>query len=180
MQRTIVLISAVVLVVLGAAPITARDRAAVSTAPKQIGELMACRAITEGQARLACFDRQVAELDRATQSREVVIADREAVQSAKRGLFGFAAPVGRLLGFGGNDGEAELKEIQGKVAQVGRTRGGEVRLTLNDGGVWEQNDTRSFVLSPKPGNAVKITRGALGSFFVSVQGQRAIKMRRVQ
>lgn len=180
MQSKSALLSVVALSLLGAGGVSARDRSESPAAPKQIHDLMACRMIVDGQARLTCFDRQVAELDRATQSREVVIADREAVQTAKRGLFGFAAPVGKLLGFGGNDGEDELKEIVGTVSQVGRTRDGELRLTLDDGGVWEQNDTRSFVLSPKVGNAVKITRGALGSFFVSVQGQRSMKMRRVQ
>lgn len=147
--------------------------------PKEYRELMACRAINDGPARLSCFDRHSAELDAATQSRQVVIADREAVKSVRRGLFGFTAPVGRLLGFGSSD-EEEIKQIESKVVRVGHTGDGGWRLGLEDGSTWEQNDTRGFVLSPKAGNAVKITRGALGSFFVAVQGQRAVKMRRVQ
>jgi len=156
----------------------ARD-AQAPVPPKEYRELMACRDIGDASARLACFDRGATQLDAATRSREVVITDRATVTSARRGLFGFTAPVGRLLGFGSND-EDEMKEVESKVTRVGHTGDGGWRLVLEDGSIWEQTDTRSFVLSPKIGNGVKITRGALGSFFMAVQGQRGIKMRRVQ
>jgi hypothetical protein len=159
---------------------TARGKDEQLAAPKQLANLMACRANVDATSRLTCFDHKIADLDRATQSGEVIITDRVAVQSAKRGLFGFAAPAMRLAGFGSPSGADELKEIQTKVSQVSRTRDGELRLMFDNDGVWEQNDTKTFVLTPRPGNAAKITRGTLGSYFVSVSGQHAIKMRRVQ
>lgn len=142
-------------------------------------ELMQCRSIADEQTRLACFDRQSAALENATRNHEILISDKETVQAARRGLFGFAAPIGRLMGFGANDDDKnEIKEIQTSVKGVRRTSNG-WRLEFADGSTWEQNDTRDFALSPKIGNDARITRGALGTFLVSVRGQRSIKMRRV-
>ena len=151
-----------------------------STPPPEIyRQLMDCRTITEATERLACYDQQTAALEEAAQKREIVISDKNAVKAAQRGLFGFAAPIGRLMGFGSNGDEAEeIKEIESTVTGARHTANG-WRLELEDESTWEQNDTRDFVLSPKPGNPVKISRGALGTYFVSVNGQRAIKMRRI-
>ncbi|GFM29935.1 hypothetical protein [Novosphingobium sp. PY1] len=159
---------------------TAKDDEAPAP-PEVYQQLMGCRSIAEATDRLACYDRQTEVLDTATRSKEVVIADKKALKEARRGLFGFTAPIGRLMGFGGNeDDDAEaVKEIETSVSDVRHSRAG-WRLDLADGSTWEQNDTRDFVLSPKVGNPVRIGRGALGTYFVSVNGQRAIKMRRVK
>lgn len=157
----------------------AKDGPAASPPPELYRQLIDCRALADAGERLACYDRQTAALEEATRKREIVISDQNAVKAARRGLFGFTAPVGRLMGFGGDDDEAEqITEIESTVASARRTADG-WRLELEDGSTWEQNDTRDFVLSPKPGNPVKITRGALGTYFVSVKGQRGVKMRRV-
>ena len=152
--------------------------------PELYRQLVACKDIGDAAARLACYDRQVAAFDAATQSRDIVIADREEVRQARRGLFGFAAPVGRLFGFGSDgDGGAqdrdEITSLETKVARVGRGQSG-WRLTFDEGGTWEQIDTRGWVMSPRAGQAAVISKGALGSYFVSVDGQRGIKMRRVE
>lgn len=148
--------------------------------PAPYRQLLACRDLSDAAARLACYDRQVADLDQATQKNEIVIADKKAVETAKRGLFGFATPVAKLMGFGGNDDAAEeLKEVSTTVTAVRHGKSGWI-LEFEDGSTWEQNDTRDFVLSPKIGNTAEIARGALGTFTVSVHNQRPIKMRRVR
>ncbi|MCT2399675.1 hypothetical protein [Novosphingobium mangrovi (ex Huang et al. 2023)] len=149
--------------------------------PDLYRKLMDCRAMSNPDERLACYDEQTAALDEATQKREIVISDKKAIDTARRGLFGFAAPIGKLMGFGGNDDEDdsdEIKEIETSVSSVRRSGSGWL-LKLEDGSTWEQNDTRDFVLSPKVGNTVRIKRGVLGTYLVSVQGQRSIKMRRI-
>lgn len=148
--------------------------------PETFRQVVACRTIPDAMARLTCYDQQVAALEQAASRREIVIADKQAVETAQRGLFGFATPVAKLMGFGGNDDAAtELKEISTKVGGVRKTGAGWL-LDFEDGSTWEQNDTRDFVLSPKVGNEALISRGALGTFTVSVKGQRPIKMRRVK
>lgn len=155
------------------------DKTDAPPPPEVYRQLMDCRAVADAGERLACYDRQTAVLEEATRKREVVISDKNAVKAARRGLFGFTAPIGKLMGFGGDDDEAEqIKEVESTVTGARRTGNG-WRLELADGSTWEQNDTRDFVLSPKNGNAVRITRGVLGTYFVAVQGQHAIKMRRV-
>lgn len=157
------------------------DRPEPPAPPEVYQHLMDCRSIAENLARLACYDRQAEALDVATRNRDVVISDKKALKEARRGLFGFAAPIGKLMGFGGDEGSDEdaIKEIETSVTAASRNQSG-WRLDLADGSTWEQNDTRDFVLSPKTGNPVKITRGTLGTYFVSVKSQRAIKMRRVK
>lgn len=148
--------------------------------PELFKQLLDCRNIADSAERLACFDRQSAALDEATRKKEIVVADKQAVQRAKRGLFGFAAPVAQLMGFGGSDEDAnEIKEVTTTVESARQGANGWV-IKFADGSTWEQNDQKDFALSPKPGNAARITRGALGTFFVSVRGQSAVKMRRVQ
>ncbi|GFE72564.1 hypothetical protein NTCA1_02130 [Novosphingobium sp. TCA1] len=148
--------------------------------PAAFRQVVACRNVQDSAARLACYDQQVAALEQAATKREIVIADKKAVETAQRGLFGFATPVAKLMGFGGNDEAAtELKEITTKVSGVSRSGSGWL-LDFADGSTWEQNDTRDFVLSPKVGNDATISRGILGTFTVSVRGQRPIKMRRVK
>ncbi|WP_067732888.1 hypothetical protein [Novosphingobium naphthalenivorans] len=148
--------------------------------PALYSQLMDCRTIADPTARLACYDAKTAALDEATRKNEVVITDKEAVKRARRGLFGFTAPIGKLMGFGGDDeDENRIDEIESTIESARRTPGG-WHIKLADGSVWEQNDTRSFILSPKPGNAVKVKRGSLGTFRVSVAGQPSVKMRRVE
>lgn len=165
---------------LGAAPAAADE--AKSAEPELYRQMVACKDIADPAARLACYDRQVAAFDTATRNKDIVIADREEVRKTRRGLFGFAAPIGRLLGLSGNREEEEREEVdklETKVAKVGRTADGGWRLTFEEAGTWEQIDTRGWVMSPKVGQVAVISRGALGSFLVSVDGQRGIKMRRV-
>lgn len=148
--------------------------------PALYSQLMDCRQIADPEARLACYDERTAALDEATRNNEVVIADKEAVKKARRGLFGFAAPIGKLMGFGGDDDdENEIKEIESTIESARKTRAG-WQIKLADGSIWEQNDTRTFIMSPRSGYPVKIKRGALGTFRVSVSGQPSIKMRRVE
>lgn len=165
-----------------AAPAAAED--ARPAEPELYQKMVACKDIAEPAERLACYDRQVTAFAAATSSREIVIADREEVRKTRRGLFGFAAPIGRLLGLGSDEGKdgagrEEIDKLETKVARVGRTADGGWRLTFDEAGTWDQIDTRGWVMSPKIGQVAVISRGALGSYLVSVDGQRAIKMRRV-
>lgn len=155
----------------------ASDRAS-SAPPEAYQQVSNCRSIADSGERLACYDRSVAALDQALQARDVVMADRAEVQETKRGLFGFTAPIGRLLGLGEKDDSDEIKEIDTTVTAVRHNRDGWL-LTFAQGGTWQQTDLRDFVLSPKAGDKAHITKGALGSFFISVDGQNARKFRRV-
>src|SRR5262249_20970478 len=120
--------------------VSAADRSDDAPAqPELFRQLMDCRQIADSAARLACFDRQSAVLDEAAKKKEIVIADKQAVQRAKRGLFGFAAPVAKLMGFGGSEEDAnEIKEVTTKVQSARQGANGWI-IGFEDGSTWEQN-----------------------------------------
>src|SRR4051812_1363572 len=51
-----------------------------------------CRAVSDPNARLACYDEAVSRLDQAESSGQVVVLDREAAKEVKRQAFGFSIP----------------------------------------------------------------------------------------
>lgn len=165
-------------------PAVASDRNTAPPAPPEAyRELIACRTVADPAERLACFDREVSDVEAATASGDIIVADREAVRQTRRGLFGFRLPSLGIFGGGDDDDDAstdEIREIESTIRSVGRVGYGSWRLTLEDGAVWEQSDSRTLVFDPEVGNPIRIRRGALGSFLANIDGQHAIRMRRVQ
>ena len=139
--------------------------------------VLACRQIADPAARLACFDAQAATLAGAAERADIVVADREQVEKTRRGLFGYSVGSAPLLDAAGG---TEVKRLDTTVTSARRARSGGWIITLAEGGTWEQIDSKPLALSPKPGQKVAVTKGSLGSFFVSIDGQPAIKMRRIQ
>lgn len=159
-----------------ALPAFAADKTPVQ--PQSYKDLIDCRSITDAGQRLACYDAQVAKLEQAAASGDLVVTDRASVREAKKGLFGFRIPS---LGiFGGGDDKDELSSIESTVSSARQFGYGYWRVALADGSVWEQVDTERLVFDPVSGAKVRVYRGALGSFRMNIDGQRAIKVRRVE
>ncbi|MCW3837141.1 hypothetical protein ACFQ1E_14825 [Sphingomonas canadensis] len=153
-----------------AVPAAAQDRS------KRLDDVVNCRKITDAAARLACYDTAVAELDSAEKAREVVVVDREQVQEAKRSVFGLKLPKIRLFGDGVPD--ADIDQIDTSVTVIARRGDGRVAFTVTDGARWVQTDDRALV-GVKPGTAVTLTKGAMGSYFARFRGAIAIRVERV-
>ena len=167
------------LVVAGGA--AAKDKDAVQPQPQAYQDLVKCKQIAEPTARLACFDGQVTKLEQATNAGDLVIADRATMRQTRKGLFGFRLPGLGL--FGGNKGGAdadEVTEIDSTVSSARQFGYGNWRLTLADSSVWEQTEDTKLVFDPKSGSKAHIYKGTLGTYRVNIDGQRAIKMRRVE
>lgn len=179
MRRTAHLAAAAVAAIIGIGPLSAAAKDD-SPPPKVFVDLLACRSTQDTQARLACYDQAAAALEAAERKQDIVIADRKDVRELRRGLFGYAVPAGKLTGLGkGQDGE-ELNRVETKVTAVTSNRAGRLRLIFADVGTWDQTDINDFAISPKVGQAAWLEKGALGSYFVSVNKQPPIKMRRVE
>ena len=148
--------------------------------PQAWQDMIKCRQISESAPRLACFDAQVAKVEQAAANGDLVLADRESIRRTKRGLFGFGIPGGGLLGESGDKIAEEISEIDGTVGSARQFGYGLWRITLADGSVWEQTDDAKLVFDPRGGSKVHIYKGALGTYRVNIDGQRALKMRRVQ
>lgn len=144
--------------------------------PVQIQRLMACRAITAPEERLACFDRETNAMEQAIASKDLVFIDKERARATGRALFGFSIPnFGGL--FGG--GENEIKQIESTVTKAGRNADGGWIFYLADGSVWTQTDDWPLGLPPERGDKVVVSRGVLGSFKLRLNKQPEIKVKRI-
>ncbi len=146
--------------------------------PAVITDIAKCRGIGEAMARLACFDAASARLDAAVSSKQLTVLDREGVRQTKRSLFGFSLPAIGLFGRGNEKIEApEFSEIDTVIKQVLPLGHDKYEFVLEDGAHWVTTDAMPF--RPKAGVKIRIKKAAMGSFFVSVEGQRTVKGRRV-
>ena len=144
--------------------------------PQSVQQLIACRTITDSAQRLACYDRQSDALSTALAKKEVVVIDKARATAAKKSLFGFSIPnFGGI--FGGN--EDEVKEISSTATRVQQDPYGAYVVTLADGSTWYQQDDAPLGLGPEKGDKIVVRRGSFGAFYLSVNGQPGIRVKRI-
>ncbi|HMI41085.1 MAG TPA: hypothetical protein VK485_07645 [Sphingomicrobium sp.] len=143
-----------------------------------VGALDACRQIPEAEQRLACFDRASAALVGATASGEVSVVDRKQLGQARKALFGFNMP--RLPFFAGDKSAEDDKGVLDSTIKSVRTMGYErFQIVLADGAIWETAQVYLSFSEPRKGQKVHIKRAPLGVYFLEIDGQVAVKGRRV-
>ena len=136
-----------------------------------------CRGERDDAARLRCYDTAAAALTDATAQGKLVVIDQEDVRKTRRSLFGFSVP--KLPFFSGDDSAGEQQsEITAKLDRVSALPHGKWQLRLEDGALWETTEVSAFTRPPRAGNEVVIKRGALGNYFLRINGQRGIRGRR--
>jgi hypothetical protein len=146
--------------------------------PQVVERLFACREIAEPTERLACFDREVAVVEQATSSDDLVIADREQISEARKGLFGFSIPKLRLFDRGSEKDEA-LDQIEGVIASTRLSANGKLVVILEDGARWIQTDDTPIPGTVRPGDRIVIKRAAIGSFFARIGTKRSFRTQRL-
>lgn len=163
-----------------AAPAVAAAQARTGEAPRaaQLEAVAACRTIADSTQRLACFDAAAAQLVEAEQSGEVVVVSRAQAQAARRQAFGFSLPS--LSIFDRTGRPEEVDRLTAEVDRAYQNANAKWVVVLTDGAVWEQIDNESLLKKPKAGSKAEIRRAALGSFFMNLDGQRAVRARRVK
>jgi hypothetical protein len=139
-----------------------------------------CKAIAAADARLACFDKATAALEAAVDAKDVRIVDRQEIRKARRSLFGFTIPKVALFGggddAGSDDKEEAFSEINTTVAGARAVENGRVEIRLvGEDAVWRTTDPMAW--PPKPGAKIRIRRGTLGNYFISVDGRGVRGMR---
>jgi hypothetical protein len=137
-----------------------------------VQRLLDCRSTAEVPARAACYDQAVGEFGRLLASGEIVV-DKERIAAVKRQAFGFSLPSLSL--FERDDKPAQLEEITAVATRAYRQGDGRWAVELEDGAVWAQTDR-----DPHAGSKVQINKAALSSFCMKIDGQRALRARRIR
>lgn len=156
---------------------------AVSAAPDRakptaaaVKALAACAAISENAARLACYDGAAKSLVEAEKSGDVMVVDRAQVKEVKRQSFGLNINLGPLFD---RPGKPEtINELTSTVASARQLGDGKWVISTADGQIWRQIDSEQLFEDPKRGDKVVMRRGALGSYFLTVGNQVAVRAHR--
>lgn len=159
----------IVLVTLGFLPLLA------PLAGRAEDGIAACAAISEDTQRLDCYDRLAG---RSTSVAPQAAPAAPAVTTDPIADFGLPPKVVKA-----RDpqkwNESTPGSISGTVASVRHDHLGRFSVTLTDGQVWVQNDTKSNAIV-RPGDAITIKRAALGSFMLTTPRKVSTRVRRLQ
>ena len=140
-----------------------------------------CRQIEDVEARVSCYDDIV-------DARNPDVIETSTANSARETENPEAIPSAQSL-FGTHDAEAkrivetrlaieQIDKIQAVVTDVQKSVSKKLTLSLDNGQVWRQLDSRP--LSLKIGEAVIVRKASLGSFLMEKQsGSRRIRVKRV-
>ena len=135
-----------------------------------------CQAITDNTQRLACFDSAVAGMAQAEDKGDLVTIDREQRRTVRRQAFGLILPS--LAIFDRGERPEDVDRITAKVKTASQAASGKWIIVLDDGAAWRQIDDNELYRSPHAGSVANIRKAALGSFFMNLDGQQAIRVHR--
>jgi hypothetical protein len=159
--------------------------------------LIACRALTDTPARLACLDRESALLVEALRAKPpqpaapvavsapapvpapvpAPAAAPPALDAAER--FGLPKDLVAQKEVAAGARAADVEKIQARLSTLETAGGGLLVFTLDNGQVWKQALTSEQLLL-KPGDTVTIHKGWLGSYTLHASSGRACKVERVR
>jgi hypothetical protein len=149
--------------------------------------LLACRDVTDAAARLACFDREVAAL--APSLRAVGSAPPASTTTAAKTpahpvpdpqqQFGLPERAVAAQEIAAGRRAADATKIEAHVARVAPAADGRVVFTLDNDQVWRQLAAEGDLLA-KEGDAVTVSRGLLGSYWLQFKSGRGCKVTRLR
>ncbi len=159
----------------------------------QQADLSRCLAIGDIEERVRCYDaiaRGQAQVDEAPASAAPAAipgpaAPATPVQPAPRApvaqepavpTFGLSAAQREALR---NPEVREPEELAASVVAARQVGPGYWRFELSDGTVWELTETRRSFRPPRAGDDIVIRRGSLGAFYLDVDRQPVMRVRRV-
>lgn len=157
--------------------------------------LLACRTIPGRAARLACFDREsaavAARMAKTASSRPATAA--APAQASGPGLAGaahspaldplqtFGLPPEEILAReeAARRAPAPLEHIEAHIVMLANAGDGREIFTLDNHQVWKEVEPDGDLYA-KPGEAVEISRGWLGSYSLSLKSRRSSKVLRLR
>lgn len=147
-------------------------------------DLQRCRAIAEANVRLACFDALAAppvHAKAAASSAPTVASTASATATASPAPAASATDAATAsFGLEHRTSASAAEELHSRIPGPFTGWEPKTRWKLANGQVWQVADSsRAYYRLESP--AVRITRGALGSFFMEISGvSHAVPVRRVE
>ena len=140
--------------------------------------LLRCRAIADPASRLACYDMLVVP---GAPSKAAPAASRFGLPAAPAPAAPAAAPTPDKFGMEFRTPETMLDAIDSTIP--GRFEGWEPKETIRlaNGQVWQVADGSSGYVRAMQDAKVRVRRGALGAFYLEIEGtNRSPRVRRLQ
>jgi hypothetical protein len=141
-----------------------------------VQSVLDCRPITDDAKRLACFDAAVGGMVEAESKGDLVTMDREQRREVRRQTFGLSLPALTLFDRGEKGEDAD--NLTATVAEASKGPNGRWLIQLDGGALWRQTDDADLYKTPHKGSVAVIKRGALGSFFMKIDGDSAFRVHR--
>ena len=145
-----------------------------------ISEVEKCITIKDQQDRLACYDRATSSLIEAHKKGDVIILDKDRLETAQKQAFGLKLPDIKFFESLGSKSNTQLNQITLILSKARQGADGYWTLTMEDGQIWHQIEEESHFSDPKLGGQVTIKKGAVGNYFLKMDNQRAIRVERIQ
>jgi hypothetical protein len=148
-------------------------------------DILACMKVGDDTQRLACFDRQAAALV-AAQSRAIAPAANPAAVAAAAPAAPAPAPakltpeqkvgltrdkVDALEAAPGTSREPEIRNFTAAIKSISVDARHRQVYELDNGQLWHQSETKPG-FTVHPGDQVRISKAALGSFFMELQSNK--------
>ena len=141
--------------------------------------LLDCKTKSDPTERLACYDAAAGAIDTAEQKGDIVVVDREQAKAARKQAFGLSLPTLDMF----NKAEAtpeEANRIEDTVERAYRGGDGKWVFELTGGAIWQYYDAADLGRQPKKGSKVEVRKGAVGGYFLSVDGQAGARAKRLR
>lgn len=155
-------------------------------------DIYACAEISDGTARLICYDNAVASARSAEDAGEFTTITRSEAEAVQRDAFGFQMPslpklaIPKLGGSSRDDGlktdsDGQITEVELTISSISQDAFGKVILTFENGQVWIQTDSERIRISKKrPPVSAVIKRASLGSFLIRLSTGERFRGQRVE
>jgi hypothetical protein len=157
--------------------------AAESSAGTPTKALYACAALTDPAARLACYDKEVANLKASEDTGEVRTVAMADVRKIERDAFGLSLPsLPQIFRRDNAQIDAPIEKITSNIKSINVHKvTKKITVTLENGQVWQQiDDTQLSRKKQKDAKSAEIRKASLGSFLLVLDGSgSAVRVRRV-
>ena len=107
---------------------------------------------------------------------DLVTIDREQRREVRKQAFGLTLPS--LAMFDRGEKSEEADRITSTVVEAAKGPNGRWLVQLEGGATWRQTDDTDLYKTPHKGSVAVVRKGALGSYFMKIDGDTAFRAHR--